>query len=269
MVYKSINARDYRRAKALYEDNEFWTRQWHIENREGEYGRIYDYVSSKTSNDAALEVESLGREHASTLKAHLQKHFGGAGADIRHRESVYESGMPEKDGKAVFYNNINMDKKLREMAAKRRNLTVMCPEAKRKDYSFAKESTLVKLVLKHLRGTEFHETAKKLLSEIKVLKKAQAMIPVHNSRGELQLPDTDATADLRDDWDFRNYDTRWLPSWDSLRSALVADYKEASFVGGMQGDKSKSKQSQQLPTMMHPGYGQRNDIADNKFKCYG
>ena len=58
MVYKSINARDYRRAKALYEDNGFWTRQWHIENREGEYDRIYDYVSSKTSNDAALEFRS-------------------------------------------------------------------------------------------------------------------------------------------------------------------------------------------------------------------
>jgi hypothetical protein len=266
MVFKSINARDFRRAKSLWGEWEFWTRKWHVEHRESEYDKIYDYVAGKTTDDAALEVESLGREKAASLKGHLQKHFGGAGSDIRNREHIYESGMPEKAGKAVFYSGVNIDKKLREMAAERRNLTTMCPEAKRDEYEFAKESTLVKIVLKHLRGTEFHDTAKKLLSEIKVLKKAQAMIPVYDNHGNLQLPDSSANVDLRDDWDFRNYDTRWLPSWDSLRSSLVADWKEASFEGGMQGDKRKG---QQLPTMMHPGFGQRNGAADNNFKCYG
>jgi hypothetical protein len=265
LVFKSINGRDFRRAKHLWGEPEFWTRAWHVDTRESEYDRIYDYVSGKTTEDAALEVESLGRESAPMLKAHLQKHFGGAGSDVRNREFIYESGMPEKSGKAVFYNGINMDKKLRELAAEKRNLSSMCPEAKRGEYEFAKESTLVKIVLKYLRGTEFHETAKKLLSEIKVLKKAQAMIPVYDNHGDLQLPDSSANTDLRDDWDFRNYDTRWLPTWDSLRSALVADWKEASFEGGRPGEKKGS----QIPTMMHPGFGQRNGEANNQFKCYG
>jgi hypothetical protein len=264
LVHKSINARDFRRATFLWTHAEFWTRAWHVEIRQEEYDRIYDYVESRTKGDAAIEVESLGRTKACEMKTHLQKHFGGSGSDVRSRESIYEDGMPESAGKAVFYSGVNMEKKLRQMANERNNLTSMCPEANRDTYEFAKETTLVKIVLKHLRGTEFHETAKKLLSEIKVLKQARALIPVYDSTGHLELPDTTANTTLSADWDFRNYATDWLPSWADLRSALVSDWKEASFQGGAKG----KKESVQIPTMMNPGFGQLN--ADTLVpKCYG
>ena len=47
-------------------------------------------------------------------------------------------------------------------------LTRMCPVGNRGEYEYAKEKTLVKMIIKHLQQTEYAKTIKELLQEMKV-----------------------------------------------------------------------------------------------------
>lgn len=254
MVWKSINQRSSKEARDLWNmSSGFWGRDWHKDFRQWEYDKIYDKAEATCGGDALLELEALGRDNPAKIQSHLRKQFGGSGEDLKAREAYYEAGMPEQ-GKAPFYKGCDMEKRCRVLQAERTQLLLLCPEEKRPAYEMGKETTLVKIVLKHLRGTDYHETAKGVINQIKMLKQVRAMQPVDDGEGGLRLPDQEAELTL-DDWDFRNFSDDWLPRWSTLKSALVAEFKERGFMGGSQ------KGNETLPSMLNPQFGQRNNLC--------
>ena len=78
--------------------------------------------------------------------------------------------------------------------------------SKRKDYDFGKYTTLVKITMKHLRGTEYQRVVTDLLQEIKIERSVTARLPTLNAEGAYIMPDKIDTDQLTEDWDYRNND---------------------------------------------------------------
>jgi hypothetical protein len=179
-VWECINESDPAKAKFLYAvTSGFWNKSWHEKWRRTQYDRIYDKVEASVKGMAALEVESLGMEDASQLKKHLFKQFGGAGDDIRAREEIYEAGMPGSKGSAAFPPGVQMENKLRVLQAERVALLKLCTKEKRDTYEYGSEAKLVKIVLRHLRGSDYQETIEKLLQEVKLRKEFESKLPTY------------------------------------------------------------------------------------------
>ena len=220
---------------------------------------------------SALEVEALGMENARQLKKHLFKQFGGAGDDIRAREEVFEAGMPvTKDGHA-FPPGVQMENKLRVLQAERVALLKLCTKEKRPTYEYGTEAKLVKIVLRHLRGSEYEETVQKLLQEVKLRKEFESKLPTVNADGVISMPTAVSSATMSDDWEFRNFSNDWLPTWIELKSKLVSQYKLASFGSKKKGQEKAGSlpvmwiQGQQgTPVMYVPGLGTTPNL-----RCFG
>jgi hypothetical protein len=56
----------------------------------------------------------------------------------------------------------------------------MCHADKRPTYDYGKEITLVKIVVKHLRGSEYEDSLNSLLQETKIQKKIAQTMPKMN-----------------------------------------------------------------------------------------
>jgi hypothetical protein len=271
-VWDCINENDPAKAKVLYGmASGFWNKSWHEKWRRTQYDRIYDKVESSVKGMAALEVESLGMENASQLKKHLFKQFGGAGDDIRAREEIYEAGMPGSKGAAAFPPGVQMENKLRVLQAERVALLKLCTKQKRDTYEYGSEAKLVKIVLRHLRGSDYQETIEKLLQEVKLRKEFESKLPTVDAHGNLVMPTGSSAAVLSEDWEFRNFSDDWLPSWTELKSKLVSHFKSVGFV---KQNKSQDKgaslpamwiQGQQgTPVMYVPGLGTNPNL-----RCFG
>ena len=153
-VLDSITMYNPSQAKLLTPDTSpFWTREWQSKWRKEQYVRLFDVTTLKCKGQALLSVEEVGIENASTLRKVLKKQYGGASEDVKHREEIFENGMPEK-GKKVFPKGIDIEAKLRQLFREWQELVLLCPEENKATYKYAKESELVKICLKHLRHTE-------------------------------------------------------------------------------------------------------------------
>ena len=264
LVWDAINDVNSTQAKHLYPvSSGFYDKVWHHSWIKKQYDRMYDHVEAMTTGAAALEVQSLGMSKAPELRAHLHRQFGGAGDDVRAREERYSEGLPKSKGQPAFPKGVDIEAKLRELQAERIALWRMCTPSMRNDYEFGKETTLVKITLKLLRGTEFQEAIDKLLQEIKMERNFAAKLPVMNlTTGLFELPVAVAAAVVLDDWDYRNYNDSWLPSWKELKSKLISAYKLTKFV--KESSSSETKGANQLPVMMVPGLG-----CSPKVQCFG
>jgi hypothetical protein len=214
-------------------------------------------------------VEEVGIDNASSLRKALKKQYGGASEDVKHREEIFENGMPEK-GKKVFPKGIDIEAKLRQLFREWQELVLLCPEENKETYKYAKESELVKICLKHLRHTEYDQTIKELLNDIKFDRKlARAM-----AGGNVE----DAEDDNLEDWEYRNYKDDWVPSFEKLRDKLVGHYKEVKYNKSLKDD---DQDKQALPAMvtkalvqkavsalLAPGFGQR-PLGSNKSSIEG
>ena len=258
-VWEGIDATNSTRAKHLYDNPAFWTNAWHEKWRIGAWDRIFDYVDGKTDGQASMEVTDVGMSKASTLRRHLTKQFGGSGEDVRARELRFQNGMPRSQGEAPFYPGVNTQNKLRELAAERTALWKMCAEDKRALYEWGKEVSLVKIVMKYIRGTEYEPCVEALLQEIKIQKQVAKSVPTVNAAGTgLVMPDASTMELSTDDWEFRNYSDAWLPSWDQLRTKLVSTYKTIEFrkeeslqsSGGQAVGGKNNNNQRKLPTML-------------------
>ena len=269
-VWNSIDESDSTRAKFLWHmDSGFWSKSWHRKWRKQQYDKLFDKVESCVNGMAAMEVATLGMENAALLRSHLTKQFGGAGEDVQARQDHYEAGMPKSKGGLAFPPNVNVPNKLRELEAERVALWKMCPPSKRDEYEYGKQTTLVKIVLRHLRTSEYSECIKSLLQEIKIRREIQASLPVFNEEtGRLELPEKKNIQQSTEDWDYRNYNQDWLPSWDDLKSKLTSVWKERQFAKPGTADdvslKNQKKSGSNLPVMFMPGAG-----LTPKFQCFG
>jgi hypothetical protein len=134
----------------------FWEVDWHVKWREREYSRMYDVVAMRCRGQAAITLDDLPRDKASSLRKHMTKKYGGASADVRRREKSFDAGMPDKPGRKAFPKGIHMEEKLDRLKAEWAQLTLMCPAEHRAEYEYAKESYLVKMVVKHITNTEYY-----------------------------------------------------------------------------------------------------------------
>ena len=256
VVWDSINDSNPSKAKYLYEAaSGFWSRRWQMRWRKQQHDRIYDYVDSITEGYASMEVGEIGMGNAKGLRKHLMKQFGGSGDDVRAREEKFAAGMPRTEREPPFYHGVNVVNKLRELASERTDLWKMCHVDKRPTYEYGKEITLVKIVVKHLRGSDYEDSLNSLLQETKIQKKIAQTMPRMNAAGtRLEVPAENAEELSTDDWEFRNYSDAWLPSWNQLRSKLVSDFKNKEFAkdakksGG--GGNKTGDQSKKLPAML-------------------
>jgi hypothetical protein len=125
----------------------------------------------------------------------------------------------------------------------------MCPAEHRAEYEYAKESYLVKMVVKHItNNTEYYPTYEQLLNKIEVARIAKRAV------GNGNLLDSEEID--REDWEQRNYQDGWLPSFDALYSKLVDFWKEKTY-----GSRSEevAEKSQSLPSMV-------NKVVDGAIK---
>ena len=263
-VWSSIEETDTTRAKMLWHiESGFWNKTWHVKWRKQQYDRLYDKVEASVEGMATLEVANLGMENAARLRKHLHRQFGGAGEDVHARQERFEAGMPKTNGAMAFPANVHMANKLRELEAERVALWKMCPPDKRDKYEYGKEATLVKIVLRHLRSSDYADCVRTLLQEIKVKRELLASIPVLNAvTGQLELPQTlSVKNENTDDWDYRNFHDDWLPTWDSLKSKLISVWKERTFS---QTSKDGKGATGRLPIMFMPGAG-----LTPRVRCFG
>ncbi len=68
----------------------------------------------------------------------------------------------------AFSKGIDIEAKLQKLKSEWIELTQMCPVDNRGEYEYAKEKTLIKMVMKHIQGTEYVKTLKDLFQEMKV-----------------------------------------------------------------------------------------------------
>jgi hypothetical protein len=278
-VLDSITIYNPSQAKLLTPDTSpFWTREWQTKWRKEQYVRLFDVTTLKCKGQALLSVEEVGIENASTLRKALKKQYGGASEDVKHREEIFENGMPDK-GKKVFPKGVDIEAKLRQLFREWQELVLLCPEENKATYKYAKESELVKICLKHLKHTEYDATIKELLNDIKFDRKLARAMAGGNAE--------DAEDDNLEDWEYRNYKDDWIPSFEKLRDKLVGRYKEMKY------DKvshNEDDDRQSLPAMMTravlqkavrallaPGYGQfpssfssdtKANVDRPKMKCW-
>ena len=230
MVWDAINDKDSHLAKGLWDvSSGFWNKEWHAKWRKKQYDKLLDKVEASVTENAALEVANLGMEKACDLRHHLLKQFGGAGEDIQARQERFEAGMPANAGGIAFPSGTVIPDKLRELESERVALWKLCPAGRRADYEWGKETTLVKIVMRHLRPTPYNEHIKALLSEIKLRLEFKANMPVWNASTGVYDAAPDVSVKTTEDWDYRNYHDDWLPTWESLKSKLVSVYKEKQF----------------------------------------
>ena len=253
LVWDAIDDVNSAQAKSLYPiDSGFWEKKWHKRWIRKQFDRIYDKVESLCEGAAGLEVQTLGMERAPELRVHLHKQFGGSGDDVRAREERYEGAL------GGFPHGGDMEEWLRKLQAERVELYEMCKPSKRDEYEYGKSVKLVKIVLKALKATEYKPVVDSLIQEIKIKKNLERRLPVANAMtGVLELPTNKTEGEINDDWDYRNYNDDWLPTWGDLKSKLISVYKDhvfarqdASLNGGRRGHQGK-----QIPSMLTPGFG--------------
>ena len=148
----------------------------------------------------------------------------------------------------------------------------MCPVQNRGEYEYAKEKTLVKMIIKHLQQTEYAKTIKELLQDMKVERMVKRRIEgAGNGNGNDNETDE---VDI-DDWEHRNYQDSWLPTFERLKTKLISHYKERKFQSSQDrgGDNGRSLPSMvnkiidgTVKVMLAPAFGLKPKRRDERSK---
>jgi hypothetical protein len=103
-----------------------------------------------------------------------------------------------------------MEAKLDALEAEREYLIEMCPKERRNDYEDGKETTLVRIILRH-RPKEYDAAVKTVMD-------------LHRFRLFGREGDVSRITNLEDNSRV-NYNTDWLPRYDELRAEMLASYQ--------------------------------------------
>ena len=109
--------------------------QVELENRQRQREKLYTYIESICSGEAARQVEQLGVERQFEMRDHLFTRFGGGQtAVLRGRENNYLLGMPRSPNAPAFPERGSMPDKLDQLEAEREFFWDVCPKEKRDNY---------------------------------------------------------------------------------------------------------------------------------------
>jgi hypothetical protein len=222
---------------------------------------MYDTVSSNCKGEALLCIEENGMKTAANIRAILKHEFGGADEDTKLREKMFDLCMPKTESSPAFPKVIDIAKNFRSINVERMALLELCPLEDKETYLYAKESYMVKNILKLLRGSEFDTPIKELLLDIKFDRKLQRATGNEEGADE---EDVD-----REDWDYRNFKDGWISTFKRLRRKLVNYYKEKKFnKQGDDGPKAKLPSmlvkdliEKHVASLIAPGLGQRPNTS--------
>ena len=273
LVLKQIRKKsETRAAKFSKRTHGFWTREWQATWLQDQYEAMYDIVETSVKGQAEIVLDGIERCQAYRIRSVLWKKFGGSAEDMEARERRFKAAMPDAPGRAPFPPGVDMAVKLRQLSSERRKLYKLCPIDKRTEYEYGKETTLVKIVLDNLYGTEWEKPCKDLVRDVRLQLQIKSCMPVQDARGDWKPGDGnvdgDPTANF-DDWDIRNFSTEWLPAWERLESALVGAWKEKTYRGGSSTSTTRLPNAVSGTTMLQPGFGQRNGEPSSRVvRCF-
>jgi hypothetical protein len=150
MVYDVLGYESAKYADGLFETQRFWTVQYQLQARQRLREKMFCYLETVVKGEAARQVKKLGVKSMSTMREYLFKRFGAGQPEIlEERVRQYHLGMPDPKTGEVFPPRCDMEAKLDSLEAEREYLLEMCPKDQRASYEDGKETTLVRIILRH------------------------------------------------------------------------------------------------------------------------
>ena len=150
MVYDVLCYESAKYADGLFETNRFWTVQFQLQTRQRLREKMYCYIETIVKGEAARQVKKLGVKAMATLRDHFFRRFGAGQPELlEERVRQYHLGLPDPKTGEAFPPRCDMEAKLDALEAEREYLIEMCPKEQRKSYEDGKESTLVRIILRH------------------------------------------------------------------------------------------------------------------------
>ena len=210
MVYDVMCYDSAKYADGLFDTQRFWTIQFQLQARERFRERMYCYLESIVKGEAARQIKKQGVRRMAGMREFLFKRFGAGQPEIlEERVRQYHLGMPDPKTGEAFPPRCDMEAKLDQLEAEREFLVEMCPKEQRDNYEDGKESTLVRIILRH-RPKEYDSAVKTVMD-------------LHRFRMYGKNWDVDNITNLEDNTRV-NYNTDWLPKYDELRAELISSY---------------------------------------------
>jgi hypothetical protein len=210
MVYDVLCYDSAKYADGLFETQRFWTIQYQLQTRQRLREKMFCFLETVVKGEAARQVKKVGVRSMVTMRDFLFRRFGAGQPEVlEERVRHYHLGMPDKSGEA-FPPRCDMEAKLDALEAEREYLIEMCPKERRNDYEDGKETTLVRIILRH-RPKEYDAAIKTVMD-------------LHRFRLFGREGDVSKITNLEDNSRV-NYNTDWLPRYDELRAEMLASYQ--------------------------------------------
>ena len=211
MVYDVMCYDSAKYADGLFEQERFWTVQWQIQNRQRQRERMYCYLEKIVKGEAARQVKREGVKNMVTMRDFLFRRFGAGQPEVlEDRVRHYLLGMPDDKTGEAFPPRCDMVAKLNALETERDYIMDMCPKDKRDQYEDGKETTLVRLILRH-RPSEYDSAVKTVMD-------------LHRFRMYSKGGDVSKITNLEDNTRV-NYHDDWLPDYRELRKELISSYQ--------------------------------------------
>jgi hypothetical protein len=213
-VYDMLSEENCRQADGLFYSDRFWTVPWQTECRQRQREKLYCYLETLCTGEAARQVQKQGVKKMKGMRSFLFQRFGAGKPEVlEKRVKHYLEGMPCPKTGLAFPPRCNMEDKLNALEKEREYLLDMCPKEKRDDYDDAKETTLTRMIIR------------KLPKEYDVAVKA--VRDLHRFRSYGRIGEMGSITNLEDNTR-RNYETEWLPVYAELRYELIAEYNQTT-----------------------------------------
>jgi hypothetical protein len=172
---------------------------------------MFCYLETIVKGEAARQIKKQGVRKMAKMRDFLFRRFGAGQPEIlEERVRNYHLGMPDTKSGEAFPPRCNMEDKLDSLEAEREYLVEMCPRDQRETYEDGKESTLVRIILRH-RPKEYDPAVKTVMD-------------LHRFRLYAKEGDLGRITNLEDNSRVI-YNTDWLPNYDELRAALIGEWQ--------------------------------------------
>jgi hypothetical protein len=196
-------------ASTLLKDKRFQTVKWQIDCRYRFREKLFCYLETLCTEEASRQLVKRGVNQMSTMRDFFFRRFGASQPEkVQKREEFYLAGMPNANGE-VFPPRCHMEDKLNALEKEREFLLDLCPKDMRESYESGKETTMVRMILKHI-PKEYDACIKTCRGFIRMRKAGTE----GNLAGITNLEDH-----VR-----MNYCEDWLPDYTELRTELVNEF---------------------------------------------
>ena len=163
LVYDVLCFDSAKYADGLFNTQRFWTKQYQWQCRQRLREKMYCYIETIVKGEAARQVKKKGVQNMPIMRDFLFKRFGaGQPLVLEERVRQYHLGMPDPKTGEAFPPRCDIEAKLDQLEAEREYLIDMCPKDKRDSYEDGKESTLVRIILRH-RPKEYDAAVKTVM----------------------------------------------------------------------------------------------------------